>query len=181
MIENGCTQLNIQSGIFNGKVTNLGVISGGTFNEEVENSSTGSAWIGTIYTSKITLGSGAQLTTASGCNTVTYRADGSEYARQAVKSGVSTSALTIKPEKTGYTFDEWYTEDGSTFDFADTNVEANLSLDAKWNECKEHEYNDNNICTKCGYKKITYSGSSRQHPTVAETTNGTITLSSSCI
>ena len=169
-VENSGT---ISGGIFDGKVTNLRVISGGTFNGEVENKSTGPYWIGTIYTGKITLGSAATITTADGCNEVKYCVDGSEYARQAVKSGDKTSALTINPEKTGNTFEGWY-KDGKAFDFDNTAVTEDIILHAKWENCV-HVY-ENNICVICGYKKVTYH-SSRQKPTVITPEHGKITLS----
>ena len=162
----------ISGGAFNGKVTNYGTILGGTFNNIIENKSAGSDYIGTIYTGKITLGERAQITTTSECKTVKYYVDGSEYARQAVKSG-KTSTLTINPEKTGNPFEGWY-KDGKAFDFDNTAVTDDITLHAKWENCV-HVY-ENNTCMICGYKKVTYH-SSRQKPTVITPEHGTITLS----
>ena len=169
----------ITGGTFNGKVECCDTISGGTFNGAITEKA-----YSAIYTSNITLGTSATITTASGCNTVTYFTDGKEYVQQAVESNKTTSAPTIVPKKIGYTFGGWY-KDGTSFNFTDTTVTSNLSVYATWNECTGHTYDANNICTKCGYKKVTYSGgggggssyTATQKPTVAETENGKVTLS----
>ena len=55
---------------------------------------------------------------------------------------------------------------------------TSITLTAQWKECKEHTYDSNNTCTKCGHVKVVYRGNSTQRPTIITPENGTITLSS---
>ena len=89
----------------------------------------------------------------------------------------------VDPTKVGYRFVGWYEEDETTsFDFEGTQG-LTSALYAKWEVCT-HEYSSwsDAICNVCGYERtIVYhsGGSSVQTPTIAETANGTISLSSS--
>ena len=52
------------------------------------------------------------------------------------------------PKKIGYLFDGWQVGD-KEFDFNAVLIET-VTLTAKWTECTEHEYDENDNCQKCG-------------------------------
>ena len=138
------------------------VVSGGTFYGKFENSG------------KI----------ADDCCEVKYMNGEDQYAMQIVGNGSTTSALEA-PTNVGYKLSGWYTDKEGTraFNFKTETIINNITLYAKWEVCT-HEYSSwsDAICNVCGYERtIVYhsGGSSVQTPTIAETTNGTISLSSS--
>ena len=61
---------------------------------------------------------------------VIFQADGAEWYSCAVPNGTTVEAP-ADPEKDGYTFLGWYTDDGNLFDF-DTPITADITLTAKF-------------------------------------------------
>jgi hypothetical protein len=156
----------ISGGVFYGNVINYGTISGGTLYGSIENKTSND------HTGKF----------ADGCFKVIYMNGNSQYAMQIVGRGSKASAPET-PTNVGYKLSGWYTDEEFTneFDF-NTLITGETTLYAKWEVCT-HEYSSwsDATCNVCGYERaIVYhsGGSSRQHPTVAETEHGTITLSS---
>jgi uncharacterized repeat protein (TIGR02543 family) len=78
--------------------------------------------------------------------TVTFNADGGTPATQTrtVNSGASTgsSNMPAEPDKSGYTFDGWYTEvnGGGTQFTAETAVTGNITVYAKWTAVSASQY-----------------------------------------
>ena len=52
------------------------------------------------------------------------------------------------PTKIGYIFGGWYVGD-SAFTF-NTTISSDTTITAKWTQCDAHDYDENDICTKCG-------------------------------
>ena len=67
-------------------------------------------------------------------HTVSFNTDGgSAVANQTVNNGEKAARPATDPTKDGYTFDGWFTEDGTEFDF-DTAITADITVYAKWTE-----------------------------------------------
>ncbi len=121
----------IFEGTFYGKVTNgrqngpeeSARIRGGTFRGEVTNEKSGDIKSGTFY-SGITNEGG----TVGKCM-VTYKIGETVYAQQVVPSG--KTATDPWESRDGYTFDGWYTPDGTVYDFS-TVVTESLTLTGQW-------------------------------------------------
>lgn len=100
-----------------------GTISGGTFNGTVTNNY-GTISGGTFYGGISGSGSIDGLT-------VTYKADGTDYATQILQSGSAATQPAAPTSSTGGGFLGWYMDDGTVYDFTQP-VTENLTLTAKW-------------------------------------------------
>lgn len=109
----------IDNGVFNGEVSNIDAVNGGTFNNTITNS--------TIY------GGTFNGTISPDCtiyHTVTFNSNGgSEVTEQKVLKGQQASDPGA-PVRDGYIFDGWYSS-GALYDFS-TPVTQNLTLTAQW-------------------------------------------------
>ncbi len=114
----------ITGGTFNGTVGNGGTISGGTFNGTVTNGGTITG--GTFY-GAVTNNYG----TIDGI-TVTYQADGKDYATQILQSGSPATQPTTNPTNSANTaFLGWDKADGTSYDFTQP-VTEDLTLTARF-------------------------------------------------
>lgn len=115
----GCTADGNSDAMF----TVSGTISGGTFNGTVTNNY-GTISGGTFYGGISGSGSIDGLT-------VTYKADGTDYATQILQSGSAATQPAAPTSSTGGGFLGWYMDDGTVYDFTQP-VTENLTLTAKW-------------------------------------------------
>ena len=143
----------IFEGTFYGKVTNgrqngpeeSARIRGGTFRGEVTNEKSGDIKSGTFY-SGITNEGG----TVGKCM-VTYKIGETVYAQQVVPSG--KTATDPWESRDGYTFDGWYTPDGTLYDF-NTVVTESLTLTGKWRIDFEDVSNEAELRDALTQKKV---------------------------
>ncbi len=91
-------------------------------------------------------------------HSITYIVDGEIHMqlKNAVVHG-SRMILTTDPEKEGYTFDGWFTEDGSKYDFSTSIVNDDVTLYAHWSALEYTiSYNlDGGVLSKSNPKKYT--------------------------
>lgn len=109
----------IDNGVFNGEVSNIDAVNGGTFNNTITNS--------TIYGGTF---NGKISDDCTIYHTVTFDSNGgSEVTEQKVLKGKQASEPGT-PVRDGYIFDGWYSND-ALYDFS-TPVTQNLTLTAHW-------------------------------------------------
>lgn len=128
----GATPSFVSGGTFYGTVEGGACIIGGTFYESVK--LTGwpdSTYVsgGTFYNGLPVDNDGKQVSIDG--RIVTFMNDGAKYAMQVVANGGTASAPDV-PNKAGYTFAGWYTEDGKKFDFGNDIVTGDITLAAQW-------------------------------------------------
>lgn len=128
----GATPSFVSGGTFYGTVEGGACIIGGTFYESVKLT----GWPDSTYVSGGTFYNGlpvdndGKLVSIQG-HTVTFMNDGNRYAMQVVPNNGKATAPDV-PNKAGYTFAGWYTEDGKKFDFGNDIVTGDITLAAQW-------------------------------------------------
>ena len=128
----GATPSFVSGGTFYGTVEGGACIIGGTFYESVKLT----GWPDSTYVSGGTFYNGlpvdsdGKLVSIDG-RIVTFMNDGAKYAMQVVANGGTASAPDV-PNKAGYTFAGWYTEEGKKFDFGNDIVTGDITLAAQW-------------------------------------------------
>ena len=127
----GATPSVVSGGTFYGTVEGGARIAGGTFYESVKLTGwSDSTYVsgGTFY-NELPVDSDGKPVSIDG-RVVTFMNDGAKYAMQVVCNGKATAPDV--PNKAGYTFAGWYTEDGKKFDFGNARVTDDIALTAKW-------------------------------------------------
>ena len=128
----GATPSFVSGGTFYGTVEGGACIIGGTFYESVKlTGRPDSTYVsgGTFYNGLPVDNDGKQVSIDG--RIVTFMNDGAKYAMQVVANGGTASAPDV-PNKAGYTFAGWYTEDGKKFDFGNDIVTGDITLAAQW-------------------------------------------------